>query len=65
MRKTEDSGIDMEYRILVSTDDLRKLLSCGRVTAVKIGTDAGAKIQVGKRVLWNRKKVQEYLDASA
>ncbi len=39
------------------------MLSCGRVSAVEIGTAAGARIQVGRRVLWNVKKVQQYLDA--
>jgi len=32
-------------------------------TAVKIGEAAGAKIQIGKRVLWNIGKVKKYLDA--
>ena len=29
---------------------------------VKIGMDAEAKVQVGKRVLWNLPKIQKYID---
>lgn len=62
MRKTRESEIDLNCRLLISTNDLRELLSCGFSTATKIGTEAGAKIQIGKRVLWNREKVQKYLN---
>ena len=41
------------------------LLSCGRVTAVQIGGQAGARIEIGKRLLWNISKVQKYLDTIA
>lgn len=62
MRKTDTSTVGVEAKILVSTDELRGLLGCGRATAVRIGMEAGARIQVGKRVLWKRKRVQEYLE---
>lgn len=62
MRKTCESPIDLNFRILISTHDLQELLSCGRSTTVKIGTEAGAKVQIGKRVLWNREKIQKYLN---
>ena len=41
----------------------RQLLSSGRKTAVEIGTAAQARVQVGRRVFWNVKKVQQYIDA--
>ena len=50
-------------RRTVDTAGLQAMLSSGRKTAVEIGTAAGARIQVGRRVLWNVKKVQQYLDA--
>ncbi len=62
MRKTTQSQLDVNNRILISTMDLRELLSCGASTATKIGTEAGAKVQIGKRVLWNRAKIQKYID---
>lgn len=62
MRRTSESSIDLQCRMLISTSDLRELLSCGVSTATKIGMDAGAKVQMGKRVLWNREKIQKYID---
>ncbi len=48
--------------ITTNTTGLMKMLGCGKVTAVKIGMDAEAKVQVGKRVLWNLPKIQKYID---
>ncbi len=52
-----------QNRIAVDTHELQIMLSCGKRTAVQIGCAAGAKIKVGKRVLWNIKRIQEYLDS--
>ncbi len=60
MQKTCSRPIDNQ--IAVNTNGLMKLLNCGRYTAVKIGDNAGARISIGKRVLWNTKRIQEYLD---
>ena len=49
--------------LAVTTNNLAQCLDCGRVTAVKVGEAAGAMIKVGKRVLWNVRKVQRYLDS--
>ncbi len=46
----------------VNTKELQAMLSSGRQTALEIGTAAGARIQIGRRVLWNVSKVQKYLD---
>lgn len=48
--------------LAVSTPVLMKLLNCGRPTAIKVGTDAGAKIVIGRRILWNLRIIQKYLD---
>ena len=37
------------------------MLSCGRATARKIGEQAGAKIVIGRRVLYSNRKSQEIL----
>ena len=68
MRKTNqgnENGFSREYLnpISVDTNGLQTILSCGRSTAVQIGTEAQARVMVGKRVLWNIAKVQSYLDA--
>ena len=49
-------------KMSVDTKELQSMLTCGRDTAVKIGMKAHARIQIGKRVLWNVQKVQEYLN---
>lgn len=49
----------------MDTMGLMQALNCGRVTAVKIGTDAGAKIQIGKRVLWSMSKIRKFVDELA
>lgn len=52
-------------KLAVSTEGLQSLLDCGRPKAIEIGTLAGAKIEVGKRTLWNVKKISKYLDSIA
>lgn len=48
--------------VSVSTEKLQDYLGCGRSAATEIGKRAGAKIKIGKRVLWNMSKIQKYLD---
>ena len=62
MNKTTHSNMEINTRILVTTDELKALLGCGRSSAVKIGEDAEARISVGRRVLWCRKKIEKYLE---
>ncbi len=63
MRKT----IDRENKayVTVNADTLAGMLNCGRATAVKIGTDAGAKIQIGRRTLYKVSIIEKYLEAIA
>lgn len=63
MNKTIKNDVQLSERISSNTKTLAEILDCGRATAVKIGEAAGAKIQIGKRVLWNVKKIQDYLDS--
>jgi hypothetical protein len=63
MQKTTISSGRLESKKTVDTVGLQAMLSCGRKSAVDIGNAAGARIQVGRRVLWNVGKVQKYLDA--
>lgn len=60
MRKT--TVTDIEDHKAVDTAGLQKMLSSGYKTAVKIGTAAGARIKIDRRVLWNVSKIQKYLD---
>lgn len=62
MRATKKSSQpDLSVKLAVTTEELQELLSLGRQSAVQIGLEAGAKITVGKRVIWNKEKVREYL----
>ena len=47
----------------VDTAGLQTMLNCGRPTAVEIGIAASARIQIGRRVLWNVARVEKYLDS--
>jgi hypothetical protein len=67
MRATKKDLVTVKIsdKIAVDTTELQLLCGCERSTAVDIGTQAKARIQVGKRVLWNVSKVQKYLDSIA
>lgn len=47
---------------LMNTEELRAYTNLGRNNAMKLGEEIGAKVQVGKRVLWDRKKLDQYLN---
>ena len=52
---------EVEQR-LIDSKQLMEMLNCGRSTAEKIANDAGARVKIGKRVLWNVKKIDEHLE---
>lgn len=63
MRQTKERESDL--RLAVDIDGLAALLSCGQATVRKIAVDAGARITIGRRVLYSIKKVKKYLEAIA
>ena len=56
---------DSDIYLTVTADTLAGLLNCGKATAAKIGKDAGARIQIGRRVLYRVPLVERYLDSLA
>ena len=48
--------------LLVDAVGLQNLCGCGRFTAVKIADAAGARVQIGRRVLYNRAKIENYIN---
>jgi hypothetical protein len=62
MRTTTKSTKPIANRATVTTQGLQEYLSCGRAAAVEVGTRAGARVNIGRRVLWNVGKIQRYLD---
>ena len=61
MKKT--NKVRNEQAILLDTAELAASLCAGRTSAIKVGTAAGARVQIGRRVLWNLNKVRAYLDS--
>ncbi len=51
--------------LTVNTSTLMKMLNCGKPTAVKLGTAAGAKIVIGRKILWNVNIIRQYLNSIA
>lgn len=47
---------------LMSTDELRAYTNLGRNKAMELGEKIGARVYIGKRVLWDRKKIDNYFD---
>ena len=63
MRTTKYNTLPLSERSAVTTEELRMILSSGKATATRIGNEAGAMIRIGRRVLWNTTKIQQYLDS--
>ena len=63
MNQTKDR--DGKIRLTVDIEGLAAMLSCGQPTARKIAEEAEARINVGRRVLYSVRKIEEYLDAIA
>ena len=53
---------ETDIKITVDIDGLAAMLSCGHATARKIAEQAGARIEIGRRVLYMVDKVYKYLD---
>ena len=58
---TKNYELDLSRKLTVDTQELQQILSLGRKSAVEIGNMANAKIIVGRRVVWNLQKIQDYL----
>lgn len=61
MRKTKTT--ETNNKVAVNAETLAKILDCGKPTAMKVGEAAGARIQIGKRVLYKVDKIERYLDS--
>jgi len=46
---------------LLDTEQLREYTNLGRNSAMKFGEEAGAKVKIGRRVLWDLEKVNAYI----
>lgn len=48
---------------LMDTEELRAYTNLGRNNAMKLGEEIGAKVQIGRRVLWDSRKIDEYFNS--
>ncbi len=48
---------------LMDTEELRVYTNLGRNSAMKLGEEIGAKVRIGRRVLWDRVKVDQYFNS--
>ena len=63
MKKTRVPMItSLSGKCTITTQELQFYTGAGKETAIKIGIAAGARIKIGRRVLWNVEKVRRYLD---
>lgn len=61
--RTKNTSIPTSAKLCIDTAELQQMLCAGRKTAIKMGIEAGARIKVGTRVMWNVRKISDYLDS--
>ena len=47
---------------LMDTDELKAYTNIGRKNAIKLGKECGAEVKIGRRILWDRVKVDQYIN---
>lgn len=52
-----------ETRRLVDTAGLQEYLSSGRSNAVRFGTEANARVRIGRSVLWDLNKIDRHIES--
>lgn len=50
-------------KIAIDINELQTMLSIGKNTAIDLGEKAGAVIRIGRRKLYNVKKIENYIDS--
>lgn len=62
-KKKRKPSVDLSQKMLVDTADLMELLDCGKHTAIAIGHSANACVRLGRKLFWNVRLVQKYIDS--
>ena len=62
MNRIQESNVPLNEKALFSINDLRNYLSLGRNNAQEVGRTAGAEVKFGSRVLYSRRKIDEYIE---
>lgn len=51
-----------EHSLLINTPELQAFTGLGRDSAIRLATEAGAKVVVGRLVYWNKAKVEAAIE---
>lgn len=62
MNKRKNQTENVNPRLL-NTNELMAYSGLGRNKSVSLGDEIGARVQIGRRVLWDRVKVDEYFNS--
>lgn len=65
MRKTNVKELKFDDILCLDSFKLAQALGCGKPMAIQIGMEARARVEVGRRVLWNIEKIKEYINKKA
>lgn len=63
MRQRNNNLVKSECARLMDTEELRAYTCLGRNSAIKLGEEIGARVQIGRRVLWDRVKIDQYFNS--
>ena len=61
-KRKKTSSVSLNEKILVDTANLMELLDCGKHTALAIGHRANACVRHDRKLFWNVRRIQEYID---
>lgn len=54
--------VSLDRKIMVDTTHLMELLDCGKHTAIKLGHMANACVRLDRKLFWNVRQIQKYVD---
>lgn len=63
MAEVRDKSTIGDYGRYLDLRELRAYTRIGRDSATKLGRDAGAVIKIGRRVVYDRTKIDEYMES--
>ena len=63
MAEVRDKSTIGDYGRYIDLRELRAYTRIGRDSATKLGRAAGAAIKIGKRVVYDRTKIDEYMES--
>lgn len=61
-KKKKTSSENLNQKLLVNTANLMQLLDCGKHTAISIGHSANACVRLDRKLFWNVRLIQKYID---